>query len=384
MEQGFSNPAATAGFDACGPGGDNLAHPMSREDRYRELISGGRRGPVAWAARALLRPAGAAYGVVLRARNWYYDRLAFPHWLDAPVISVGNLTVGGTGKTPMVIHLCRMLRQRGRKPAVLARGYKASREGLADELLLISVRVPDAVAVANPNRALAGQFAIQEHGAKAIILDDGFQHRRVGRDLDIVLIDATLPFGYSHVLPRGLLREPLRGLARAELVIITRADRADAAALREIEATIRRYNADAPILHAEHGPTGLFDFDGRRQEPPSGRVGAVAGIARPDAFAATLAGIGLTPAATWWFDDHYAYTPADLTALVEWARRERLDALVVTEKDAVKLAAIEFDWPLPVVVLRIDIRLHGDGDKILADLIDRVLRDHEEHDEPDA
>ena len=357
---------------------------MNREDRYRELISGRRRGPGAWVVRALLRPAAALYGMVLRARNWYYDRWAFPHWLDVPVISVGNLTVGGTGKTPMVIHLCRIMQQRGRKPAVLARGYKASREGLADELLLISVRVPGAVAIANPNRALAGEFAIQEHGAKAIILDDGFQHRRVGRDLDIVLIDATLPFGYGHILPRGLLREPLRGLARAELVIITRADRVDAAALRDIESTIRRHHPEVPILHAEHGPAGLFSFDGRRQEPPQGRIGAVAGIARPDAFAATLAGMGLRPAATWWFDDHHAYTPADLTSLVEWARREQLDALIVTEKDAVKLAAIEFDWPLPVLALRIDIRLHGDGDKILADLIDRVLRDHEEHDEPDA
>ena len=188
---------------------------MDDGSRYIQLVSGQRRGLGPSLERALLRGLSWGYGLGVSLRNRYYDRWALPTWLDVPIISVGNLTVGGTGKTPMTLWLCRQLLDRGLKPAVISRGYKASQQGLADELLMISRQCPRVVAVANPNRAAAGRLAIEEYGAQAVVLDDGFQHRRLGRDLDIVLIDATRPFGYSFLLPRGLLRERVAGLARA-------------------------------------------------------------------------------------------------------------------------------------------------------------------------
>ena len=188
---------------------------------YMTLIAGG-GGLGASVMRGLLRGPAWLYGRGMAIRNAYYNKWALPIWLEAPVISVGNLTVGGTGKTPMTLWLCRRMLERGRKPAVLSRGYKATRGGIADEILMLSQCCPEAVVVAHPNRAAAGRLAIAEYQAGAIILDDGFQHRRVGRDLDIVLIDATLPFGYEHLLPRGLLREPVHSLRRAEAVVVTR------------------------------------------------------------------------------------------------------------------------------------------------------------------
>ena len=345
---------------------------------YMGLIGGERGGPMAAAQRAALWSASYAYRCVLAVRNHYYDSLALPAWLGIPVFSVGNLTVGGTGKTPMTLHLCQRLVERGRRPAVLSRGYKASAEGLADELLLVSRRCPRAVAIANPNRVAAGELAVEQYGADAGVLDDGFQHRRLARDLDLLLIDATEPFGFGHVLPRGLLREPVQNLRRADVVVITRCDQVPSETLDQIEAAVRAIAPQMPLLHAVHQPAGFADLAGQLMpNPPTGRVGAFAGIARPAAFARTLADLGCTPAATRWWPDHHIYTEADLAALRRWVLESRLDALVTTEKDAVKLTRLDADWPVPVAALRIDLALLADGGKILDEMIDRVLADYD-------
>ncbi len=350
---------------------DELSH-------YRALMSGQRRGPLAALERAILWSASRAYRCLLAVRNTYYDRWALPAWLGIPVISVGNLTVGGTGKTPMTLHLCQRLVARGRRPAVLSRGYKASAEGLADELLLISRRCPQAVAVANPDRVAAGELAIQEYAVEAAVLDDGFQHRRLGRDLDLLLIDATRPFGFGHVLPRGLLREPVENLRRADAVIITRCDQVAPATLAQIETTVRAIQPEIPLLHAVHRPAGFVDLSGQPiPDPPTGRMGAFAGIAQPTAFARTLADLGRAPVEVHWWPDHHVYTAADADRLCRWVEQSRLDALVTTEKDAVKLNGLGVDWPVPLLALRVDLALLGDGGKILDEMIDRVLADYE-------
>ncbi len=352
---------------------------MESSSRYESLISGRTRGPVASLARGGLRIASFAYGRVMAVRNAYYDTWAFPVWLDVPVISVGNLTVGGTGKTPLTIWLCERMLERGLKPAVLSRGYKATQEAGADELLLISRRVPAAVAVAHPDRARAGLLAIEQYHVRAAILDDGFQHRRVGRDLDILLIDATRPFGYGFILPRGLLRERVSSLRRADAVILTRCDQAEPGALERIEAQVRVWNREVPILRATHEPTGFAALDGKPAErPAAGRIGCMTGIARPEAFVRTLTDLGLAPVATGFYPDHYAYSPADVQALSDWVRDERLDCLLTTEKDAVKLARIPAEWPVPVLSVGVRIRLLADGEKQLGELIDRMIEEHEQ------
>jgi len=320
------------------------------------------------------------YAPIIRIRNVYYDKWAFPVWLEVPVISIGNITVGGTGKTPMTIWLCKQMLKRGRKPAVLSRGYKAGEEGVADEILLIGRHCPKAVAIANPNRQASGQLAVEHYQAKAAVLDDGFQHRRLGRDLDIVLIDATHPFGYGYILPRGLLREPIRNLKRAEAIIITRCDQSQPADIAEIETQIRRVNPQVPIVHAIHKPVGFADLDGNQIEAPSTnkRIGCFAGIARPDAFIDTMMEMNIPLIDARWWPDHHDYNQADVESIANWTKQEKLDCLITTEKDAVKLHALNANWPVPVVALGIEIELLNDGEERLNQLINTMLANHEE------
>ena len=349
------------------------------KESYLNLISGKRRGAMSAAARFLLRGCAMGYRSVIALRNHYYNTVAMPFWLDVPVISVGNLTVGGTGKTPMTLWICRQLLARGRKPAVLSRGYKASAEGLADELLMITRLCPQAVAIAHADRRAAGRLAVTEYGAQAAVLDDGFQHRKMGRDLDLLLIDATRPFGFGHLLPRGLLREPIHNLRRAGAIIVTRCDQATPEAMAEIESTVRWHSSDIPLVRAVHRPVGFVDLSGHEAPAPAaGRVGALAGIARPDAFERTLADAGVKVSDHLRLADHHVYSAADVESIGGWIRTAGLDAVVTTEKDAVKLERLEARWPVPILTLRIEIAMLDGGDKVVGDLIDEVLRDFDD------
>jgi len=348
-----------------------------------ELIAGRGRGLFAIPALGVLHVLSWFYGALISIRNWYYNRWSLPVWLEVPVISVGNITVGGTGKTPMAIWLCKQMLKRKLKPAVLSRGYKATDTTGPDELLLVNRQCPEAVAVAHPNRPDAGRLAVQEYKAEAAILDDGFQHRRLGRDLDIVLIDATRPFGYEHLLPRGLLREPLENLKRAEAIVITRCEQCDVPAIQKIENRIEQICPQVPIVHAVHRPSGFTDLAGKLISAPVGRrAGCFAGIARPEAFVNSLIETSVSIAETRWWPDHHAYTPADAELIIQWIKQAQLDCLITTEKDAVKLASMEVDWPVPVTVLRIELQIISSDRKVMDDLIDTMLRDYKEQVEP--
>ncbi|MDM8008912.1 MAG: tetraacyldisaccharide 4'-kinase [Phycisphaerae bacterium] len=352
---------------------------MAESTTYMEIVSGQRRGLLASSARGVLWVVSKGYAGLLTVRNAWYDSAALPQWLDVPVISVGNLTVGGTGKTPMCGWLCRHLLDRELKPAVLSRGYKASREGLADEMLMLSRQFPQAVLVAHPDRYKAGRVATEHYGAQAVILDDAFQHRRIGRDLDLLLIDASRPFGFGHVLPRGLLREPLKGLIRAGAVVLTRCDLAGALQVAGLEDNVRRLHPKVPVVRAVHRPHGFTGLDGAAVPlPPATRIGCLAGIARPDAFERTVADMGIRAAQVQWWPDHHPYTVADAEMIRRWAERHRLDALITTEKDAVKLAALKTEWPLPVLALHIEMEMLDDGDAVLSGLIDEMLKEYSE------
>ncbi len=350
---------------------------MAGSTSYIEILSGRRRGLTASSIRGVLWGVSKAYGGLLALRNAWYNSWAVPKWLDVPVISVGNLTVGGTGKTPMCGWLCRALLDRGLKPAVLSRGYKASHAGLADELVMLSRQFPQAVLVAHPDRYRAGRMATECYGVQAVILDDAFQHRRVGRDLDLLLIDSTRPFGFGHVLPRGLLREPAGGLLRADCVILTRCDQTESQQMAAVETEIRRLHRRAPVVRAVHRPSGFTDLEGKAMHsPPGGRIGCFSGIARPDAFELTLAGCGIRPAETRHWPDHHQYSAADADLIRRWVEQAGLDSLVTTEKDAVKLAALKLDWPVPISALHIEMEMLDDGQAVLNGLIDKMLAEH--------
>lgn len=350
---------------------------MSEAPRYRRVMSG-EAGLWAVPIRAGLRVAACAYSIVVSLRNRRYD--ADPSRvtrLPVPVISVGNITAGGTGKTPLVIELVRRLQDRGRCPAVVSRGYKAQPNQTADELLLVRRRAGDAVTIADPDRVAGGRKAIRQ-GADTIVLDDAFQHRRIHRDLNIVVIDAMCPFGHGHVLPRGLLREPLSGLSRADLVVLSRTDAVSAHRIEAIVDRLRRYNADAPILRSRHQPTHLAMLDDSRADVETLRnqqVVCVAGIGNPNAFVRTVEQLGATPVHRLFLPDHASYGHAVHESLIASAKRHpEATYLVTTEKDLVKLEPERWaSFPLPIVAVAIDIDFTPDDSTILDEAIARLI-----------
>ena len=204
------------------------------------LMAGERRGFSAAWQRCGLRLASVPYGWAVAVRNGLFDR----GWKSieragVPVVSVGNLTVGGTGKTPCVEYIASRLRQWDRRVAILSRGY-GSEHGPNDEALVLEENLPDVPHLQGPDRVALARIAIEELESEVLVLDDGFQHRRLARDLDVVLIDATQPWGFGYLLPRGLLRESPRGLRRAGAVVLTRCDQVDAAALAKLKGEVAK------------------------------------------------------------------------------------------------------------------------------------------------
>jgi tetraacyldisaccharide 4'-kinase len=349
---------------------------MNAPSVYHRVIAANAR-PWSLPFRAVLRAASALYRVGVSARNRRYDHdPAASVRLPVPVISVGNITTGGTGKTPLVIEIARRLSEQHRTPAVLSRGYKATGDQEADELRLVRRRLPDIVCVADPDRFRGARAAIDRHGADVIVLDDGFQHRALARDVDIVLIDATCPFGYGHLLPRGLLREPIEELRRASLLVISRADQVDDASLELIEASLERYAPVVPRVRSRHRPAGLVALDGSNLTGSPDRVGPVfcfAAIANPAAFRRTVESTGIRVAGVQWWPDHHPYRERDVVRVHQLARRAGASALVTTEKDAVKLSDLAVSWTTPVYAQRIEIDFLDDGDTILTSFINQAL-----------
>jgi len=303
---------------------------------------------------AVLEP---LYRAGVAGRNLLFDvGVRRPARLPRPVISVGNLTVGGTGKTPVVIDLVRRLRSMGQDPAILLRGY-APGAGPSDEAAVMNEESGEDVPVGvNPNREVAAREVIARNPQVTVfVLDDGFQHRQVHRDLNIVLVDATDPFGLGHLLPRGLLREPPGGLRRADAVVVTHAEQVDDEQLKQIDQSIERITGQPPLAHAEHRWVGYHRFDGEvlPLDTLSGaRVSAFCGLGNPRAFGSTLSRHVGDVVDLKAFADHYAYTSTDeLRRLVNGAKEAGVDAIVTSAKDWVKirLRLVWGDQPVPLV-----------------------------------
>lgn len=293
--------------------------------------------------RGLLRAAEVPYTAAVRWRNAQYDRGKKPiHRASVPVISVGNLSLGGTGKTPMVEWLCRHLRQRGVRVTIISRGYGAEAGSRNDEALELELKLPDVPHLQNPDRVAAAQTAVEEFDCQAIVLDDAFQHRRIHRDLDIVLLDALEPLGHGHVFPRGTLREPPSSLARAHVVALSRADMLSVQQRSDLRRQIARYAPTADWLEVTHAPHVLIDSSGRTQPLDAlrgARVAAFCGIGNPAGFAHTLAVCGYEVANLRDFPDHHAFARDELEELGAWATKLDAAALVCTHKDLVKIGS---------------------------------------------
>ncbi len=291
-----------------------------------------------------------------------------------PVVSVGNLTLGGTGKTPCVEWVARHFRERGVQVAILSRGY-GSDAGRNDEALVLEENLPDVPHLQDPDRVAAAGRAVEELESELLMLDDGFQHRRLHRDLDVVLIDATRPPARDHLFPRGTLREPTAGLRRAGAVVLTRCDQVgpdDVAALR---AWLAARWPDVPVATSEHRPLELVCGADERHPASdlAGRtVGAFCGIGNPDAFRRTLAAVGATVADFRTFPDHHAYTRDDVADLARWAAALPAGAeTATTQKDWVKLRVPDLAGRR-LRAVRIGLAFR-DGEPALVAALDRLL-----------
>ena len=299
-------------------------------EAYQSLIRGERRGPLARLGRAGLKLASGPYRLGIWWRNRAFDRgKRTIHRAGVPVVSIGNLSLGGTGKTPCVEYVARFYRELGVQVAILSRGYGAN-AGPNDEALVLEENLPDVPHLQGADRASLATTAVEELEAELLVLDDGFQHRRLHRDLDIVLIDATCPPHRDFLFPRGTLREPASSLNRASAILLTRCDQVDAAEVDAIREWIAKRFPNVPVAKTEHRATTAL--------APRQAVAAFCGIGNPAAFRRTLEDLGANVIAFRTFPDHHAYTREDVDELRTWATGlPEGTEIATTQKDWVKL-----------------------------------------------
>ena len=352
--------------------------------------------------------ASILYSGIIRLRNLFYQTGLFKvRKLGCRVISVGNITLGGTGKTPVVERLASLLYCRGRKVAIVSRGYRRKKgprlrrlkeklrgapttrvvsDGYnillnsrvaGDEPYMLASNLEGVPVVINRNRRKGALYAIRRFKADTIILDDGFQHLDLKRDLDIVLIDATCPFGNGHIFPRGILREPCRNLSRADLLFITKAV---SGGQDELKKDLRRYNQRARILECRHNPIYLYDV--RTSIKASldfirgMKAATLAGIANPEGFEKMLSGLGVEVIHSRRFADHHIYSQQELIDVLNKAARRGAEILLTTEKDAVRFPRLP-KGAIPVFSLRVRIDSVAEGSDIDADIL-RFLRERKQ------
>lgn len=333
----------------------------------------GRKGPAPALIGHAIEP---VYRAILSHKNRAFDAGRGVERVDVPVISIGNLSVGGTGKTPMVMWVVARLRALGRNPAIAMRGYGAKRDGMSDEQAEYLDRFPGIPIVAQPDR-IAGLRAI-EGKYDCVVLDDGFQHRRLARDLDIVLIDATRDVFADRCLPAGWLREPVDSLTRAGAVVITRSDLVDAAQVAQMEHAVRAIAPRMVIGRAVHAwdhlgivePTGAHR-DGPTQWLRGKRVVVACGIANPEALTAQVERSGATIVGSVALPDHAVWTEADMSRVATTAVGS--DGIVVTEKDWVKVRGRHAAWSVAVVRPRVVMDLGASGD-VIGGVVEKAIQ----------
>ncbi|MFM7318198.1 MAG: tetraacyldisaccharide 4'-kinase [bacterium] len=356
---------------------------MSRTKNYLDLVSGKTSGPLAAIARAFLAGLACGYALGMTLRNFAYDfGLKTIVKSPVPVVSIGNITTGGTGKTPMVEYVCRYFRQKGLRVAILSRGYgsgSGEMAGMNDEGLLLYQNLPDVPHLQDSDRAGLARIAVEELESHVLVLDDAHQHRRLARNLNIVLIDATNPFGFGWLLPRGLLREPSsQSLSRADAILITRCNFVSTGALESIENRVReKIRPGTPVARSIHQPVELLLATGEVQslEKLKGKKAAVfCGLGNPSAFLATVEALGVQVIAEKIFTDHHQYSDSDIAELSEWVGATGAELALTSQKDLVKLVCVHLGGR-PLGAIRIGLEItHGQAEinHLLDQMADQV------------
>ena len=332
---------------------------------------------LALSVRGALWVASVPYQFAVYLRNAAFSA----GWIKAyrpivPVISIGNLTAGGTGKTPACVYVARWFRDRDLRLAILSRGYKALEDGANDEARELESLLPDVPHLQSPNRSEVAQIAVEELEMQVLLLDDGFQHRRLQRDLDIVLLDATNPFGWGYTLPRGLLREPLAALRRADLVMVTRCDLIPPQELTAIRTKVQRIHPKAAWVESVHRPIGWKNSAGERMDLDAfngKQVVALCAIGNPTAFHQTLEKMGLQIADRITYPDHHPYNAEDIEQIVAKAQQQGSSvAIVCTGKDLAKLASSALGG-IPLWALEVELQIVA-GEAVLGEYLDRIYQ----------
>ena len=357
-----------------------------------EVIFGERRGKKAALLRGVLFGLSKVFLIIVKGRRWLYEaRIIRDHPLGVQVITVGNLTVGGTGKTPVVEKFARVLTDQGRKVAILSRGYRSkpppltqrwknklllqdevvpprvvsdgkslllNSEDAGDEPYMLASNLKDVVVLTDKDRVKSGRYAIEQFGCDTLLLDDGFQYWKLaGRRRDIVLVDAQQPFGNEHLLPRGTLREPPEHIRRADTTFITKSD-GETAGLR---ARIRKHNPSAGIIECVHWPLFFEDVFNPDQREQIGwlkgkKVATLSGIAQPESFEQSLLQQGADLVYTKRFADHHRFNQQEILNTINRAKKRRAEVILTTRKDAVRFPKID-RRDLPIFCMRVEIKI---------------------------
>lgn len=353
------------------------------------LMSGEARGPVAVILRAGLSALSLLYLVILFVWMLPY-RLGIRKRRRLPcrVISIGNMTFGGTGKTPTVRAIATDLMARGVKPVILSRGHGGRSKGGAvvvsdgkkrlvsaeecgDEPAMLADLLPGVPLVIGKNRFESGKLALLSFNPDVLILDDGLQYYQLYRQVDVVLINAAEPFGYGRVMPRGALREPISGLKRAGVVVITNSDRVSQAQLESIGNRIAKIAPGKLVVEASHRPVGLRTLAGESLglEWLNGKpVATACSIGAPGLFSDSVARLGAEVVRTFDFPDHHLWQPEEIRSIAEESASAGAEVIVTTEKDAVKMPEAE----LPVPILAVDIKMDFQHPDLVGALLEMV------------
>lgn len=321
------------------------------------------------------------YGALVKLSYWcYQERLCPQYELGKPVVSVGNITWGGVGKTPFVELIAKLVKEQNRLPAILIRGYKGKKKDPtalnieSDEALSYQTSLKGVPIGIGKDRFQKSEEILQNSPVDVFLLDDGFQHWRIKRNLNIVLIDATNPFGNGFLIPRGILREPLSAVSRADLIVITKSD-IGKDNIAHIKDALSRFK-NIPILESIHRPEYLWDLRGNsivdlsfiRDKP----ICSFCSIGDPESFERTLVSLGVQLTKNFVFMDHHWYSHQDISQIIKFCSTQGIDTLVTTNKDAVKLKEFENLWDnnLKIFALKIQIQIiHGKDE-----LFNRILR----------
>lgn len=318
------------------------------------------------------------YRVAIGWRNRQYD-LAIENQdqhriqrADVPVISVGNLTTGGTGKTPHVVAFAKELRRAELRVALVSRGYgsDATKGSRNDEAMELEIRLPDVPHLQDPDRHAMACIAVDELESQVILMDDGFQHRKLHRDLDIVIVDATLPFGFGRLLPRGLLREPVASLRRADWVILSRVDQVSEAETQAIYHRLEKHVARDRIVETRMHACQAITASGKNittETLKQKKVLAFCGIGNPENFLNTLRKLEVAPKDAMFFPDHHGYQRSDIASIGQRAAENDIQQIVCTQKDLVKLGVDQING-IPLAAISIEVRFVSDPNELFESL----------------